>query len=114
MARTESTVARAEVARQNEELVLAEAAIKCGRNVAWARLATFLLMSAAMAWIPRALGEVETTQQRQDVPTAVALVVYLLFTVGTLVGIHRAKPKSAGRAIQAGAVLLLFDFGFMA
>jgi adenylate cyclase len=113
MARTESTVARAEIARQNEEVVLAEAALRGSRTVAWARLATFFLTSAAMGLIPRALGRPEIGHQR-DPPMAAALVVYLLFTVGAVVGTHLAQPRSARRAIRAGLTLLLLDFSFMA
>src|SRR5687767_26429 len=100
MARTESTVARAEIAQQNEELVLSEAALRGGRIVSWARLATFFLMSAAMAWIPRALDRMPA-EYRGDTPMAVALVWYLLMTVGALIATHRIKPRRARRAVTA-------------
>jgi adenylate cyclase len=111
MARTESTVARAELARQNEETVLAEASLKGARIVSMVRLAVCALMSAAMAWIPYALGY---GAPRQDLARTVAIAAYFVFSIANALVLRTIQPKSARAAIRAGTVVTLIDYSFPA
>ncbi|HYV47761.1 MAG TPA: adenylate/guanylate cyclase domain-containing protein [Myxococcaceae bacterium] len=109
MARTESTVARAELARQNEEAVLSESSLRGARIVSVVRLAVCLLMSAAMAWIPLALGR---APPHQDFVRTGAVLFYIVFAVASFMVLRTMTPQRAWVAIRASTAVMLIDFAF--
>ncbi len=109
MARTESTVARAELARQNEEAVLAESSIRGARIVSVVRLSVCFLMAAATAWIPFALGQAPPAP---ELSRSLAVVGYFLFSISAVIALRRVGHRTAATAIRAGSAVLLIDFAF--
>jgi adenylate cyclase len=109
MARTESTVARAELARQNEEAVLSESSIRGARIVSVVRLSVCFLMTMAMAWIPVMLGR---APPHQELSRTIAVGFYILFSLGGWLALRRMTPRSAATAIRAGSLAMLIDFAF--
>jgi len=111
MARTESTVARAELARQNEEAVLSESSLRGARIVSVVRLAVCVLMSAAMAWIPLALGH---APPNRDLARTAAVAFYMVFAVASAMVLRTMTPQRAWVAIRASTAVMLIDFAFPA
>src|SRR3954471_15085829 len=103
MARTESTVARAELARQDEEAVLSESSLRGARIVSVVRLAVCVLMTLAMARIPIALGH---DRPAPDLGRSLAVGVYIVFSVGTFLALRRRTPQPAATAIRAGSIVI--------
>ena len=109
MARTESTVARAELARQNEEAVLSESSLRGARIVSMVRVSVCILMSLAMAWIPIALGYAPNVQDRWR---TVAVLFYFVFSISGVFVLRKMTPQRAAVAIRAGTAVMLIDFAF--
>src|SRR5947199_185271 len=92
-----STVARAQVARENEELVLAEASLRAQRVVAYARVLGFFFMVCAMALIPALVVAsylaTEIYIGREDL-RGMAFVCGIYLTMGLLLGLLNARMRS--------------------
>jgi adenylate cyclase len=105
---SESTLARFEVSRANEERVLAESALRGERVVSWVRVALWLLMLLSQVVIARLSGE----QLPRDPVRLLGLVPYTLFTFGAVVVLHRQKPDPR-RATWRPLISMVWDFGFL-
>jgi adenylate cyclase len=109
---SESTVARFEISRANQEQVLAESALRGERVVSLVRIALMLLMGLSQSVLARMSGELLPRD-----PLRGAAVV--LYAVGTLIiawVVHREKPNRH-RAMWRPVISMLLDcgfFGFMA
>ncbi len=106
----ETTVARALVGRRNEELVLAESALRAERVVALVRPVLFLLFGLTQGVLRRAMGE----EIPFDPWRGVTFTVYGAFCVLTIWGTRRAKPSP--RAAKRWPLLLAtvdFSYSFL-
>jgi adenylate cyclase len=106
--RSESTVARFELARVNQELVLAESALRGERMVSWVRLALWVLIVLSQGVIARVSGE----QLPLDLPRMVGVLAYAVFTVGAVVFLRRETPNPR-RAMWRPLISMAWDFGFI-
>jgi adenylate cyclase len=106
--RSESTVARVELARVNQELVLAESALRGERMVSWVRLAMLVLIVLSQGVIARVSGE----QLPRDPVRMAAVLAYAVFTLGAVVVLRREVPNLR-RATWRPLISLAWDFGFI-
>lgn len=109
----DSTVARFEVARANQERVVAESALRGERVVSRVRLALLVLVVLSQAVIARMSGE----QLPRDTPRMAAVLGYLLFAIALALILHRQKKANPHKArwMPVGSTLLDCGFfGFMA
>lgn len=108
----ESTVARFEVARANQEQVLAESALRGEQVVSLVRIALLMLLGLSVGPIARVSHE----QLPRDPVRAVVVVLYLVGALISAVVLHRSKPDRH-RAMWMPVSSTLLDcgfFGFMA
>jgi adenylate cyclase len=111
--RSDSTLARIDLAQRNEEQVLAENSLQGERLVAWVRLALLLLIALSQT-LGRRLEGLEP--ERSFTPRMAAVLLYLLFTLITLRVVTRRKRGDPLKARWAGVLLALADYlfyGFM-
>jgi adenylate cyclase len=104
-----TTIAHAELARRNEELVLAEATLQGQRFIGGLRIVAVLAMGLSMQLMVR-LTQVTT---HRDSLRVLAISSYLIFSVATFVYYLRRKKPAERRRMVASQVLRSFaDFGF--
>jgi adenylate cyclase len=104
MASTETTIARATLARQQEDVVLADAQLAGERRVAVARLVLVALVVLSVIGSQRG--------QSPDVLMAVVGPLYALFAGVVLVMLPRSKPNLR-KAMIFPYVTPAIDFGFL-
>ncbi|WPB75436.1 adenylate/guanylate cyclase domain-containing protein [Archangium violaceum] len=104
----DSTVARFEVARANQERVLAESALRGERVVSRVRLALFVLVTFSQAVIARMADELGP----KDTPRLVAVLSYLVFALCITLILHLQKKPNLGRARWMPVLTTLLDCGF--
>jgi len=102
---SETTIARARAARDRESQVIAEGSLQAERAVAWVRLVTFTLLG-----VSQLLRKFDGQHVEHDPVKVAVLAAYLVFSVSTLVAVHRATAK-VGRA-QVSLVFTAIDIGF--
>jgi adenylate cyclase len=109
---SESTVVRLALARQAEEEVLAQSALQGERTISVVRLAIHLLrggaVAAALLWAPATL----VPPAGVDWLRVGVSVAYLLYAVGTCVGVFRANKPTVARSMLYPTLMNLADFGF--
>ncbi|HZI14501.1 MAG TPA: adenylate/guanylate cyclase domain-containing protein [Myxococcus sp.] len=93
----DTTVARFELARANEEKVLAESAVKGELRVSWVRLGAFLLMGISQVVFPELFKELPPKMDWQRLG---AVIVYGLFCFGA-VAVLRIQVKQTANANRA-------------
>jgi adenylate cyclase len=109
---SESTVARFEVARANQEQVLAESALRGERVVSLVRIALMVLVGLSQGLIARMSGE----QLPDDPVRKAAVMLYAASAILIAVAVHRGTPNRH-RAMWRPVATTLLDcgfFGFMA
>jgi adenylate cyclase len=104
---SESTIARFEVSRANQEQVLAESALRGERVVAWVRLALMMLVVLSQAVIARMSHELSP----RDPPRMGAVLLYTVYTLFLVAFLRREKPDPS-KALWRPVVSMLADFGF--
>lgn len=104
MPSSETTLARVELARRHEELVLAEASLEGERVLSWARLGLVVLLTASQL-----LRRIDGAQH-PDALRGLGALLYWLFTLGTIVALRRARPDP--RRAQGAFWLTCVDAAF--
>lgn len=104
----DSTVARANLARENEELVIAENALAGERLIATVRIALFFLIMLSMNLATQVVGR---SGGGRD-PSRIAVTMgYLAFAVVVLLVLKRQRPDPQ-KALWAPLGMMLVDFAF--
>jgi adenylate cyclase len=106
----DTTVARFELARANEEKVLAESALKGERRVSWIRMGAFVLVGISQSILPGLFGE---TSPELDGPRLGAIIAYGVFSLATILILRREGPN-ANRARFLPLPTAVLDTGFYA
>jgi adenylate cyclase len=103
----DTTVARFELARVNQALVLAESSLQGERRVAKVRVALLLLFSFSQAVVARLSGELVVDPAR-----GVAVLLYTLFSLFAWLILHRERPD-VRRSTWLPIPTTLADVGFL-
>jgi adenylate cyclase len=104
----ETTVAHLELARANQEQVLAVSAIKGERMVAIVRLVLFALMGVSQGGIAPLYGE----REGFDPVQGWAIKLYMVFSVLAVIGLHLQEPNPR-RSRWMPVPTALADIGFV-
>src|SRR4051812_33734914 len=96
------------MAKENEELVIAENALQGERLVTVVRLATIAIIATTQQL---AIGLSNQAHAVRDVPRGIAVATYTIAAVLTFIGLRRARP-SARASMWAPLVGTLFDYAF--
>ncbi|HEX8440277.1 adenylate/guanylate cyclase domain-containing protein [Archangium sp.] len=104
---SESTIARFEVSRANQEQVLAESALRGERVVAWVRLALVVMVMLSQGVIARMSHEL----QPRDPPRMGAVLIYTGYTLFLVAFLRRQKPNLS-HVRWRPVFSMLLDFGF--
>lgn len=106
---TQATAIAAFEARRNEEETLAAGALDGERRAAVARVAMVALFALCAEWLPQVRGDAtfQTDWPRRAVGSA-----YVLFAVGAVILLRRARP-SIVRSRLRPALVTLVDFTFI-
>lgn len=104
---SDTTVARFELARANQEQVLAESSLQGERRVSNVRLALLGLFTVSQAFIGRLSGEMVA-----DLERGLAVLLYAVFSVGAWVVLRREVPH-VRRSAWLPIPTTLADVGFM-
>lgn len=103
-----STVARINLVRANEQLVVSEAALNGQRFISWIRLFVFALQGLSQIF----LRQLSDTPLPFDGMRTLAIVLYGVWIVGVIVALRRARVDI--RSAQRGPLLFMaVDFGFL-
>jgi adenylate cyclase len=105
---SDSTVARFEVARANQERVFAESALRGERVVSRVRLALLVLVTLSQAVLARMSGELIP----KDPPRMVAVLGYLVFAIGLALALHVQEKPNPRRARWMPVFATVLDCGF--
>jgi len=103
----DSTLARIDLARRNEDLVLAESAL-AGERVVAAIRCVFPVILVALQQVATETG---VQGEARDLPRAVGFGIYELWAIVVLVRLWRAKP-SARQAMWIPMGMMAIDFAF--
>ncbi|PTL82264.1 adenylate/guanylate cyclase domain-containing protein [Vitiosangium sp. GDMCC 1.1324] len=103
----ESTVARFELARANQEQVLAESALRGEQVVSLVRVALVVLAGLSQSVIARMSGELLP----RDPQRVLAVALYAVNAIGLAVVLHFQKPDLR-RAMWRPVLISLLDCGF--
>src|SRR5688572_10060951 len=106
--RSDSTLARIQTARQNEQLVLAESALRGSQTVAWVRLAMIFAMGWANMFTRWLAGE----SPMRDPFRGILIAGYTLFALAIALLLRRVKPDPA-QATRGQAGILAADLLFV-
>jgi adenylate cyclase len=108
--RSDSRLIRLDLARLNEERVLAESALQGERTVAKIRLLTIVLVTGSQ-WLAQAL---HGTFGHGDPVRGLAGGLYLLYALGAALAVHRRRVGSPVLALWLPLGMTFVDFGFFA
>jgi adenylate cyclase len=105
---SETTVARFELARANEEQVLAESSLKGERAVSWVRLALCMLLGVSQSGIARLAGE----QVIHDPLRGGIITAYVSFAILAIIVLRRQAPNLR-RSVWMPIPTTLMDTSFL-
>lgn len=106
--RSDSTLARIQTARQNEQLVLAESALRVSRAVAWVRFAMIFAMGWGQGFTRWLAGE----SPMRDPFRGLLIAGYTLFALAIALLLRRVKPDPV-EATRGQAGILAADLVFV-
>lgn len=107
---TATTVLRAQEAKRNEELVVAESALTGERRVAWVRVAMVVMFGLSQELVARVVFGQPSIMKA---PRIASVAFYIVFAISTLIALHRLTRPNPRAALWVPFLTSVIDFGFL-